>query len=145
MQPLGVIRNQLTMIELEPRFKQFIETNLKFIEGQLNDTVNVYSAEHLKVRICREKDGLLDIDISTLISPQTQDDWIMISGLRSYMLNNDDYLKVPVFNETCSFFQENYQNILALLNTRLNQVKKALKKRGEQRAEVMFGPLPKPW
>ena len=80
------------------------------------------------------------MDISPLDNPQQPSDWIMMGDLRSYMLNNDDYLKGSDFNEVSTFFQENYKQILSLLETNYETVKKALKERRRHRADILFGP-----
>ncbi|HRH49106.1 MAG TPA: hypothetical protein PLP23_10155 [Panacibacter sp.] len=131
------------MIELEPSFRQFLEDNFELIESKFDGAVNIYSSKKLKLRIVRDQNTKLFMDISTLDNPQTSSDWVIMDDLRSYMLNNDDYLEYTDFYKVSSFFQENFDNILSLLNMNYDNVKKALKERGEYRAELRYGPIQK--
>jgi hypothetical protein len=128
------------MIELEPNFKHCLNQNFDFSESLFEDAVNIYSSPILKLRIVRDRNAKLYMDISPLDNPQQPSDWIMMGDLRSYMLNNDDYLRGSDFNEVSPFFQENYKQILLLLETNYETVKKTLKERGRHRADILFGP-----
>lgn len=132
------------MIELESDFSKFLNDNFEFAESMFEGAVNIYSSRNLKLRIVRDRNTKLYMDTSIHENPQTPSDWIIMGDLRSYMLNNDDYLEGADFHEVSTFFQENYQNILWLLNTKYDDVRKSLAERGQHRAEVLFGYIPKP-
>ena len=129
------------MIELESIFKQFLDQNFDFIESKFEGAVDIYSSSTLKLRIVRDRNTKLYMDISPLDNPQEPSDWIIMGDLRSYMLNNDDYLKGSDFLNVSTFFRENYKQILLLLDTNYENVKKALKERGLHRADLLFGPI----
>jgi|GEM_PF-3578491 len=80
------------------------------------------------------------MDISTLQDPQTPSDWIGIGDLRSYMMDKD-YLEGSEFGEISTFFQNNFRDILFLLNSNYNTVREALKKRGNHRAKLKWGTI----
>lgn len=127
------------MIELESNFKQFLDQNFDFIKSEFDGVVHIYSSPVLRLRIVSDRNTKLYMDISPLDDPQEASDWIMMGDLRSYMLDNDDYLKGSDFFQVSTFFKENYTQILSLLEKNYDDVKKALKKRGQHRADVLFG------
>ena len=129
------------MIELEPNFRQFLDQNFDFVESKFDGAVDIYFSPILKLRIVRDRNTELYMDISPLDNPQQPSDWIIMGDLRSYMLDNDDYLKGSDFLEVSTFFKENNKQILSLLDTNYENVKKALKERGRHRADLLFGPI----
>jgi len=128
------------MIELEPDFRQFLDQNFDFVESKFDGAVDIYFSPILKLRIIRDRDAELYMDISPLDNPEMPSDWTMMVDLRSYMLDNEDYLTGSDFPEVSTFFKKNYKQILTLLQTDYENVMNALKKRGQYRADLLFGP-----
>jgi hypothetical protein len=131
------------MIELESDFQKFLNANFAFAENMFDGAVDIYSSADMKLRIVRDRNAKLYMSVSTLENPQNSSDWIILSDLRSYMLDNDDYLKEIEFYEISTFFRENYEKVILLLISKYDIVQKALRERGHYRAQVMFGPIPK--
>jgi hypothetical protein len=129
------------MLEVNHHFKEFLAKHFSFVESKFENRVDIYSSQNLKLRIVRDHNSKLYMDITILENPQNPNDWIILSDLKSYMLNNDDYLKVNDFDETANFLISNHNKITELLNTDYENVKRALTERGKIRAEKMFGTI----
>jgi hypothetical protein len=70
------------MIELEPTFRQFLDQNFSFVESKFEGAVDIYSSKILKLRIKRDWNKKLYMDISPLENPQEPSDWIIMADLR---------------------------------------------------------------
>ena len=128
------------MTQLPTNFEDFLNKHFQLIESYANDRVHVYSSAEIRVRVVHDRNDRLFMYVSNKENPTRDiEDWIIFSDLRSYMLNNDDYLEYNEFDKVSLFFLENYKDIISLLNTRLDDVKNALSERGMHRANVRFG------
>ena len=127
------------MLHTGLEFQEFLNKNFQFIESLFEDKVDIYSSQYLRLRIVEEHNKELYIDISTKENPEVVEDWIMLGDLVSYILNNDDYINGSEFNDISFFFMQNYTKIVELLNTQYSPTLEALKKRGNKRAEILFG------
>jgi hypothetical protein len=127
------------MIQTDPDFQELLNKDFKLVEIFFEGAVNIYSSKDLRLRIVKDHDSNLYVDLSTQENPTTPEDWIMLADLRSYMLKNDDYLTGSDFEEVSVFFVQNYLQIVHLLKTNYSETKNALKERGNKRADLLFG------
>ena len=129
------------MLELPTTLQEFLDLHFQFIESYTEGRVHVYTSPDLRLRIVHDRNGKFFMDVSVKEHP-TKDpaDWIIFGDLRSYMLNDDDYLTGnATFDEISTFFIDRYNTILDLLKNSYSVTKNALEERGYKRAEVLFG------
>ena len=126
-------------LQIEPEFKKFLNDNFKLIEQNGEDTIRIYSSPNYKLRIVQDNNRSRFIDVSTNDKP---DDWFYLDVLRSYILNNDDYItsESDSFKTLFKFLSENEEKVQFALNKdNYTQTEAGYERMLRKRSDERFG------
>lgn len=126
------------MIKLGQGLENFLNEK-KFLleESKLKGRILIFTSDYLKLRISMDYNGLISISIKR---NKSEFDWVQFSLLRSYLLKNNDYLEISIFEAEASFLISRFDDILNALNDNsYNATIAALDLMAANRARVRLG------
>ena len=122
------------MIHLPNNFQIFLtENGFHHTQNDPEEEIDIYSSIDLTLRIVEDYNSFKSIDLLGRFTPNK---WFSLNVVRSYILNNEDYLKALDFNIGYDFLIKYYKEVLERFDkknylTTFEALNKLYERRGE--------------